>query len=99
MEVSSVSCCFRCNGLVPPSSIVKTRTLGQINYSKVVKSLGTKDTYNNVDKNLEPTFIKNSMGFSNSPVHCNNDLDTKVKLEFDEQDGESKISPSIIGLL
>jgi INO80 complex subunit D len=88
----------RCNGLVPPSSIVKTRTLGQINYSKVVKSLGTKDTYNNVDKNLEPTFIKNSMGFSNSPVHCNNDLDTKVKLEFDEQDGESKISPSIIGL-
>ncbi|RZC39727.1 INO80 complex subunit D-B-like, partial [Asbolus verrucosus] len=91
-----------CNGLVPPSSIdriVKSRTIGQTNYSKLVKSLGTKDTYNNVDKNLEPTFIKNSMGFSNSPVHCHTDPDTKVKIEFDDQDIESKITGhSIIGL-
>ncbi|XP_064211884.1 INO80 complex subunit D-B isoform X1 [Tribolium castaneum] len=72
----------RCNGLVPP-----TRT---VNYNKLVKSLGTKDTYNN-DKKLEPTF--RNMGFPHS------DLDTKVKIEFDEEEIEAKvISPSIIGL-
>ncbi|XP_063919264.1 INO80 complex subunit D-like isoform X2 [Zophobas morio] len=89
----------RCNGLVPPSSIVKSRTVGQTNYSKTVKSLGTKDTYNNADRKLEPTFIKNSIGYTNSPIHCNSDLDSKVKIEFDEEDIETKIiSPSIIGL-
>ncbi|XP_044264033.1 INO80 complex subunit D-like [Tribolium madens] len=76
----------RCNGLVPPS-----RTLGQINYNKV-KSLGTKDTtpYNN-DKKLEPTF--RNMGFPHPGY------ETKVKIEFDEEEIDAKvISPSIIGL-
>lgn len=86
---------FRCNGLVPPSSIAKTRTVGQINYPKLVKSLGTKDTYNNETK-LEPTF-KTTMGFTHSPLH-NHELETKVKIEFDEEEIDAKIiSPSIIG--
>lgn len=90
--------CFRCNGLVSPASIdriIKSRSLEQTNYAKLV-NLSGKDVYNNVDKNPGNTgFIRNSLAM---PISSTIPYETKVKIEYDDQGSDNSfVGRSIIG--
>lgn len=91
-------CSFRCNGLVSPASIdriIKSRSLEQTSYAKLV-NLSGKDVYNNVDKNPGNTgFIKNSLAM---PISSTIPYETKVKIEYDDQGSDNNfVGRSIIG--